>query len=93
MLINDFNQIIEDKVDEIQQNVKLDLREDINRDKYYHRSLFLKLMNFKHRTLYGKSYYVICSKELKQNLSKIPNEYIRNFHKSVKFLHSHLFSY
>ena len=85
MLINDFNQIIEDKVDEIQQNVKLDLREDINRDKYYHRSLFLKLMNFKHRTLYGKSYYVICSKELKQNLSKIPNEYIRNFHKSVKF--------
>lgn len=85
MLINDFNQIIEDNVDEIQQNVKLGLREDINRDKYYHRSLFLKLMNFKHRTLYGKSYYVICSKELKQNLSKIPNEYIRNFHKSVKF--------
>ena len=29
MLIDDFNQIIEDKVDEIQQNVKLDLRKGI----------------------------------------------------------------
>lgn len=34
MLIDDFNQIIEDKVDEIQLNVKLDLRKDINRDRY-----------------------------------------------------------
>ena len=51
MLIDDFNQIIEDKVDEIQLNVKLDLRKDINKDRYYHRDLFLKLMNFKYRTL------------------------------------------
>lgn len=56
MLIDDFNKIIEDKVDEIQQNVKLDLRKGITKDMYYHRNLFLKLMNFKHRTLYGKSY-------------------------------------
>ena len=55
MLIDDFNLIIEDKVDEIQRNVKLDLTKDINRDRYYHRDLFLKLMNFKYRTLYGKS--------------------------------------
>ena len=88
MLIDDFNQVIEDKVDEIQRNVKLDLTKDINRDRYYHRNLFLKLMNFKHRTLYGKSYYVICSKELKQNLSKIPNEYIRNFHKILEIISS-----
>lgn len=88
MLIDDFNQIIEDKVDEIQQSVKLDLRKDINRDRYYHRSLFLKLMNFKHRTLYGKSYYIICSRELKHNLSKIPNEYIRNFHKILEIISS-----
>ncbi len=45
-------------------------------------------MNFKHRTLYGKSYYVICSKELKQNLSKIPNEHIRNFHKILEIISS-----
>lgn len=88
MLINDFNQIIEDKVDEIQQNVKLDLRKDINKNRYYHRNLFLKLMNFKHRTLYSKSYYIICSKELKQNLSKIPNDYIRNFHKILEIISS-----
>ena len=88
MLIDDFNQIIEDKVDEIQQNVQLDLRKDINKDMYYHSNLFLKLMNFKHRTLYGKSYYIICSKELKQNLSKIPNEYIRNFHKILEIISS-----
>lgn len=84
MLIDDFNLIIEDKVDEIQRNVKLDLTKDINRDRYYHRNLFLKLMNFKHRTLYGKSYYIICSKELKQNLSKIPNEYVSEIF--IKFL-------
>ncbi|MEE0720117.1 MAG: hypothetical protein ACLUGX_08150 [Methanobrevibacter smithii] len=88
MLIDDFNLIIEDKVDEIQRNVKLDLTKDINRDRYYHRNLFLKLMNFKHRTLYGKSYYIICSKELKQNLSKIPNEYVRNFHKILEIISS-----
>lgn len=83
MLIDDFNQIIEDKVDEIQLNVKLDLRKDINKDRYYHRDLFLKLMNFKYRTLYGKSYYVMCSKELKGKLSKIPNEYVGIF---IRFL-------
>lgn len=88
MLIDDFNLIIEDKVDEIQRNVKLDLTKDINRDRYYHRNLFLKLMNFKHRTLYGKSYYIIYSKELKQNLSKIPNEYVRNFHKILEIISS-----
>lgn len=88
MLIDDFNLIIEDKVDEIQRNVKLDLTKDINRDRYYHRNLFLKLMNFKHRTLHGKSYYIICSKELKQNLSKIPNEYVRNFHKILEIISS-----
>lgn len=88
MLIDDFNLIIEDKVDEIQRNVKLDLTKDINRDRYYHRNLFLKLKNFKHRTLYGKSYYIICSKELKQNLSKIPNEYVRNFHKILEIISS-----
>ena len=88
MLIDDFNLIIEDKVDEIQRNVKLDLTKDINRDRYYHRNLFLKLMNFKHGTLYGKSYYIICSKELKQNLSKIPNEYVRNFHKILEIISS-----
>lgn len=47
MLIDDFNQIIEDKVDEIQQNVKLDLRRNIQNNSFYHRNLFLKLMNFK----------------------------------------------
>lgn len=88
MLIDDFNQIIEDKVDEIQLNVKLDLRKDINRDRYYHRDLFLKLMNFKYRTLYGKSYYVVCSKELKGKLSKIPNEYVRNFHTVLEIISS-----
>ena len=88
MLIDDFNQIIEDKVDEIQQNVKLDLRKDINNDSHYHRNLFLKLMNFKNRTLYGKSYYVVCSKELKGKLSKIPNEYVRNFHKVLEIISS-----
>ena len=87
MLSDDFNQIIEDKVDEIQQNVKLDLRKDIKNDLYYHRNLFLNLMNFKHRTLYG-TYYVICSKELKQNLSKIPTEYVRNFHKILEIISS-----
>ena len=88
MLIDDFNQIIEDKVDEIQQNVKLDLRKDINNDSHYHRNLFLKLMNFKNRTLYGKSYYVVCSKELKGKLSKIPNEYVRNFHRVLEIISS-----
>ena len=88
MLIDDFNQIIDDKVDEIQRNVKLDLRKDINGDGDYHRNLFLNLMNFKYRTLYGKSYYVICSKELKQNLSRIPNEYVRNFHKILEIISS-----
>ena len=67
MLIDDFNQIIEDKVDEIQQETKLDLKKDINKDMYYHRNLFLNLMNFKYRTLYGKSYNIVCSKELKDN--------------------------
>ena len=88
MLIDDFNQIIEDKVDEIQQNVKLDLRKDSDNDSDYHRNLFLNLMNFKYRTLYGKSYYVVCSKELKQNLAKIPNEYIRNFHRVLEIISS-----
>ena len=88
MLIDDFNQIIDDKVDEIQRNVKLDIRKDINGDGDYHRNLFLNLMNFKYRTLYGKSYYVICSKELKQNLSRIPNEYVRNFHKILEIISS-----
>ena len=88
MLIDDFNQIIEDKVDEIQQNIKLDLRENIDKNMYYHRNLFLKLMNFKNRTLYGKSYYVVCSKELKGKLSKIPNEYVRNFHKILEIISS-----
>lgn len=88
MLIDDFNQIIEDKVDEIQQNVKLDLRKDINNDSHYHENLFLNLMNFKYRTLYGKSYYIICSKELKQKLPKIPSEYIRNFYKILLIISS-----
>ena len=88
MLNDDFNQIIEDKVDEIQQNVKLDLRRNIDKNIYYHRNLFLKLMNFKNRTLYGKSYYVVCSKELKGKLSKIPNEHIRNFHKILEIISS-----
>lgn len=43
MLIDDFYQIIEEKVDEIQQNVKLDLRKDINNDSHYHENLFLNL--------------------------------------------------
>ena len=88
MLSDDFNQIIEDKVDEIQQNVKLDLREEIDKNMYYHSNLFLKLMNFKNRTLYGKSYYVVCSKELKGKLSKIPNEYVRYFHKILEIIAS-----
>lgn len=88
MLIDDFNQIIEDKVDEIQLNVKLDLIKDINNDSHYHRNLFLNLMNFKNRTLYGKSYYVVCSKELKGKLSKIPNEYVRNFHRVLEIISS-----
>ena len=88
MLRDDFNQIIEDKADEIQQNVKLDLRNGIDKNMYYHRNLFLKLMNFKNRTLYGKSYYVVCSKELKGKLSKIPNEYVRNFHKVLEIISS-----
>ena len=88
MLIDDFNQIIEDKADEIQQNVKFDLKKDIDKDKYYQINLFLELMNFKYRTLYGKSYYVICSKELKKKLSEIPNEYIRNFHKILEIISS-----
>lgn len=88
MLSDDFNQIIEDKVDEIQQNVKLDLRKGIDKNMYYHSNLFLKLMNFKNRTLYGKSYYVVCSKELKGKLSKIPNEYVRNFHKILEIIAS-----
>ena len=88
MLSDDFNQIIEDKVDEIQQNVKLDLRKDIDKNMYYHRNLFLKLMNFKNRTLYGKSYYIRCSKELRQNLAKIPKEYIRNFHTILEIISS-----
>lgn len=88
MLIDDFNQIIEDKVDEIQQETKLDLKKDINKDMYYHRNLFLNLMNFKYRTLYGKSYNIVCSKELKENLLKIPNEYIMNFHKILEIIRS-----
>ncbi len=88
MLIDEFNQIIEDKVDEIQQNVKLDLRKGIDKNMYYYSNLFLKLMNFKNRTLYGKSYYVVCSKELKGKLSKIPNEYVRNFHKILEIISS-----
>ena len=88
MLIDDFNQIIKDKVDEIEQNVKLDLKKDINNESDYYRNLFLNLMNFKHRTLYGKSYYIICSKELKENLLKIPKEYVRNFHKILEIISS-----
>lgn len=88
MLIGDFNQIIEDKVDEIQQNVKLDLRKGIDNDSDYHMNLFLNLMNFKHRTLYGTSYYITCSKELKEKLFKIPNEFIRNFHKILEIISS-----
>ena len=88
MLIDDFYQIIEEKVDEIQQNVKLDLRKDINNDSHYHENLFLNLMNFKYRTLYGKSYYIICSKELKQKLPIIPSEYIRNFYKILLIISS-----
>ena len=86
ILIDDFNQIIEDKVDEIQQCVKLDLRKDIDDDFYYHRNLFLNLMNFKYRTLYGKSYYVTCSKELKEKILEIPNEFIRNFHRILEII-------
>ena len=88
MLSDDFNQIVEDKVDEIQDKVKLDFKKDINNDIYYYRDLFLNLMNFKYRTLYGKSYYVICSKELKEKLFEIPNEYIRNFHKILEIISS-----
>ena len=88
MLSDDFNQIIENKVDEIQDKVKLDLKKDINNDIYYFKNLFLNLMNFKYRTLYGKSYYVICSKELKEKLLEIPNEYIRNFHKILEIISS-----
>ena len=88
MLIDDFNQIIEDKVDEIQQNVKLDLRKDINNDIDYHRTLFLNLMNFKYRTLYGKSYYLRCSKELKEKLPEIPSEYLRNFNTILEIISS-----
>ena len=88
MLIDDFNQIIENKVDEIQQNVKLDLKKDVKHDINYHENLFLKLMNFKHRTLYDKSYYVTCSRELKQKLEKIPSEYIRNFHRILEIIAS-----
>ena len=88
MLIDDFNQIIEDKIDEIQQNVKLDLRDDIDNDSNYYRALFLNIMNFRNRTLYGKSYYIHCSKELKDKLSKIPGEYIRNFYKILEIISS-----
>lgn len=88
MLIDDLNQIIENKVDEIQLNIKLDLKKDSNNDVYYHRNLFFSLMNFKHRTLYGKSYYIVCSKELKENLLKIPSEYIRSFHKILEIISS-----
>ena len=88
MLIDDFNKIIEDKIDEIKQNVKLDLKKDVTNDIDYHSNLFLKLMNFKHRTLYGQSYYITCSKELKQKLEKIPSEYIRNFHKILEIISS-----
>ena len=88
MLIDDFNQVIEDKVDQIQQNVKLDLRKDINNDIYYYMKLFLNLMNFRNRTLYGKSYYIHCSKELKEKLSKIPSEYIRSFYKILEIISS-----
>ena len=45
-------------------------------------------MNFKYRTLYGKSYYIICSKELKQKLPIIPSEYIRNFYKILLIISS-----
>ena len=88
MLIDDFNQIVEDKVDEIQQNVKLDLRKDVDNGIYYHENLFLKLMNFKYRTLYSKSYYIRCSKELKEKLPEIPSEYIRNFHTILEIISS-----
>lgn len=88
MLMDDFNQIIEDKIEDIQQNVNLDLRKGIDNDIHYHRKLFLNLMNFKYRTLYGKSYYIICSKELKNHLMKIPSEYIRNFHKILEIISS-----
>ena len=88
MLIDDFNQVIEDKVDEIQQNVKLDLRKDINNDSNYYRTLFLTLMNFKNRTLYGKSYYIRCSKELKEKLPEIPSEYIRIFNTILEIISS-----
>ena len=88
MLMDDFNRIIENQVDEIQKKVNLDLRKGIANNIFYHRNLFLNLMNFKHRTLYGKSYYIICSKELKEHLIKIPNEYIRNFHKILEIISS-----
>ena len=45
-------------------------------------------MNFKYRTLYGKSYYIICSKELKQKLPIIPSEYIRNFNTILEIISS-----
>ena len=88
MLIDDFNQIIEDKVDEIQQNVKLDLRRNIQNNSFYHRNLFLKLMNFKYRTLYDKSYYIKYSKEFKEKICEIPNEYVRNLYKILEIIGS-----
>lgn len=88
MLMDDFNQIIEDRVNDILQNVNLDLKKDVDNTIDYHRKLFLNLMNFKYRTLYGKSYYIICSKELKEHLIKIPSEYIRNFHKILEIISS-----
>ena len=88
MLMDDFNRIIENQVDEVQKKVNLDLRKGIANNIFYHRNLFLNLMNFKHRTLYGNSYYIICSKELKEHLIKIPNEYIRNFHKILEIISS-----
>ena len=88
MLIDDFNQIIEDEVDKIQQKFKVDFKKDVDTDIYYHMNLFFKLKNFKHRAVYGKSYYVVCSKELKEHLSKIPNEFIRNFHTILEIIGS-----
>lgn len=70
------------------KNVKLELRKGIDKNIYYHRNLFLKMMNFKYRTLYGKSFYIVCSKELKGKLSKIPNEYVRNFHRVLEIISS-----
>lgn len=77
-LLNDFYNILEDKVKEINDIHDVDLKSNLDNGEGYYESLFYNYLNFKERALYNKSFPVVFSDEILEKIYKneIPDEYV-----------------